>query len=220
MKKLVLQVQIKDEKAEAEDISKASIFSYVKDIYNTSKELAEKYAKRCGADYYAISELNEWEPIAGWHPTYQKLKLYDLLQYDQILYIDSDYIIKESAPDIFEQYGPISAVCLEQFAAENADKIGIPHDKYFNAGMLYLNKKDIIATKTPLLEMLSIGEASANQKFKYLDQCLLNKLFFETSIELTYLDGDLWNPYLYAFGEYADHYAGDGKRKWDPSRYL
>lgn len=217
-KTLILQVYIEDELGHNadHDIKNADMFSFIKEMYETSQFFAKKYAKRVGADYYVISSMHEWEPVSGFIPTYQKLKLYDLLEYDQILYIDSDYIIKDNAPDIFKELGSVSAVCPEVWsenAVECANRVGAKPGEYFNAGMLYLNKNDILTTKEIVLEYLK------EPPTKYFEQDLLNKAFANSSVKLTLLDPNSWNPHHNYFGEYADHYAGYGKQLWDISRY-
>jgi hypothetical protein len=222
MKKLVLQSQIINVSSvpDSENILNGGTYSYIREMYIASRAFAQKYAKRVGADYYCVSGLDGWEAVNGWHPTYQKFKLYDFEDYDQIFYIDSDYIIKDCAPDIFEEYGLVSAVCLEKNSQNLAENIGIPGNRYFNAGMLYLNKKDIALTKDLIIEELGAGEGEIEKKYYFPDQCMLNKVFFNSPVDLIYLDTDLWNPYLNTFGKYADHYSGLGKRMWNLSRYF
>jgi lipopolysaccharide biosynthesis glycosyltransferase len=215
-KKLVLQVYIQDQSKKDAALEDLDMFSFIKEMYDTSQHFAKKYAERVGADYYCVSSLDEWEPVSGLMPTYQRLKIYDLPEYDQIFYLDSDCIIKDDAPDIFEQLGPVSAACSEietPYALLQAAKLNIDPEAWINAGVLYLNKNDILLTKDLVLKYL---KDPPNSRF---DQDVLSKAFFDSGVKFKYLDPNLWNPHHDFFGKYVDHYCAQGKKLWDISKY-
>lgn len=218
MRKLVVQIHISDFK---DDNPKSSIYlmNYQKEMYETSRIQAEKYAKKVGADFYCIESRDAWPPGINKHPTYQKFAIYDLIDsYDQILYIDSDYIIKDHAPDLFKEYGLVSAVCIEideEGREWLSSRIGIPTEKYFNAGFMYLTRQDLLLTK----DILAHHDIEPYTYEDCFDQSIFNKIFFEAGVSLTYLDAKLWNASNRVWAEYGDHYSGWSKNLWDASRY-
>jgi lipopolysaccharide biosynthesis glycosyltransferase len=122
---------------------KPSTYTYVQDMYRISERNARRYAKKFGADYYLLSSANDFLPAADKHLDYQKLKFYDFLDYDRIVYMDSDYIIKDNAPNLFEICGDNFTVCSDigkevPVLAENLD---IDPNYYFNAGFIYITKQ-------------------------------------------------------------------------------
>jgi lipopolysaccharide biosynthesis glycosyltransferase len=208
-KKLVLQLNIPD----SANGSKFA-FRYIKEMYETSEKFAKSYAKITGADYYKISELGEWQPAKDKHVAFQKLKVYDLIEYDQIFYIDSDYIIKNNAPDIFNLCRGKFSACLETYpiAEKLAANIHIPTNKYMNSGMIHFTKEVLDLTRDSVLNYL-------DNDWEYMDQGLINKLFFDSKIDFYQLDPNQWNPAFQCFGLYADHYAGTNKKRWGERPY-
>lgn len=67
--------------------------------------IIEKYAKRCGADFKVLDQeppiwTNEYPP----RPHYRIMEFYNLFNtYDRILSVDSDVIINDNCPNIFEE---------------------------------------------------------------------------------------------------------------------
>lgn len=58
------------------------------------------YAQRVGADFIALS-VRKFQPPAT--PHWEKLQLGDLLnEYDRLLWLDSDVIVRSDAPDLFQ----------------------------------------------------------------------------------------------------------------------
>jgi lipopolysaccharide biosynthesis glycosyltransferase len=208
-KKLVFQINIPNEESK-----KLTVYSYHQEMYNTSERNARRYAERCHADYYKVTSLGDFKPAAGKHLDYQKLKFYDFEDYDQIVYFDSDYIIKDTAPDLF-------LLCKDKFHAvtdpgksvgELAARLKIPRERYFNAGFMYIPKSVIERTKNSVEQYLS-------EEYEYQGQGLLNKLFYDHQVEYSALDSAEWNPVKTTFGTYADHYAGAKKKRWGMFSY-
>lgn len=213
MKKLVFQLAVEPE-VSLENNSKITTFSYDKDMYNTSERMARLYAKKCGADYYVVKNKNDWAPGIDRHVAFQKFKIYDFDDYDRILYIDSDYIIKENAPNIFDMYNSFAAAPDPGGSVPQlASKLGIPADRYFNSGFLYFTKEVLIKTKEKILE------CDLTKKWKLRDQAVWNKIMYECDINFVRLDPSVWNPVTQTFGEYGDHYSGIHKNKWGRVTY-
>jgi lipopolysaccharide biosynthesis glycosyltransferase len=217
MKKLVLQ-------ADVPGIETGHTFHYNKEMYSVSKEFAKRYAEKYGADYLCLTSLDDYAPIVenDKTATYLRLKAYELKNYDQIFYIDCDYIIKESAPNIFEIADGQTCVCRERavdtipVVAEIAERSKVPFERFFNAGMILFDRKDLDATQEDMFEYL---KRDWDWDTWNEDQGLLNSLFNDKGINLKFLEPELWNPSLECFGEYADHYAGYRKQDWSADRY-
>jgi len=203
-KKLVLQLNIPN------GDSKSSLaFRYIEDMYAVSEQYAKNYALSTGADYYKIESANDYLLAESKHVAYQKLKVYDLKEYDNIFYIDSDYVIKSSAPNIFNICQNSFSACVETYPSvtQLAKRLGMTADRYMNTGMIYFVKDVLDSTREKVAEYLKFD-------WEYMDQGIFNKLFFDSNIDFHKLEPAKWNPSFAGFGLYADHYAGINKLKW------
>lgn len=211
MKKIVFQINIPNFSQKNPEFLP---YSYNQDMYEISNRNAMRYALKCGAAYYLLADKNDFVPAIGKHLDYQKLKFYDFSDYDAVLYLDSDYIIKDNAPDLFEICGDNFSICLDQGSSviDRANELQMTHDRYFNAGMMYIPKTVIECTKQTALDYLQ-------NEYVLQGQGLLNKLFYDCGIipnVLNYMD---WNPVKRTFGTYADHYSGNKKDRWGTVSY-
>lgn len=216
MKKLVLQLNIQPE-SESENVVKGYTWLYKNDLYAISNKFAKIYASKCNADYYCITNKNDWVPAKGKHIAYQKLKFYDFKdEYDAILFLDSDYIIKNNAPDIFDLYKNQNCVVQDKgnAASKLAKNIKIGTDKYFNSGFMLLTRDFLHSTENIVLKQY------IQKDWKLADQGLLNKLMVENNVEVTYLDSKLWNDPVNIFSKYGDHYGGSHKLNFDSNLYV
>ena len=190
-------------------------FHYIKEMYDFSEEQARNYAKRCNADYYVITKTNDWIPGVGKHLAYQKLKVYDFHDYDQIVYFDSDYIIKNDSPNIFDLLGDkFSAVADPGNCKKLAKTIGIPQRKYINTGFMYFTKEILDRSREAVIDKYIKVDT-----WKFKDQCLWSRAFYDLKLDFNPLDPLEWNPSHVVFGKYADHYSGIHKNKWNKKRY-
>lgn len=210
MRKIIFQINVPNHII----TDKPTAYTFNQDMYSISERNARRYAKKCGADYYKVSIADDFQPAKGKHLDYQKLKAYDFFDYDIVLYFDSDYIIKDNAPNLFD-------ICLNNFSAVTdpgksvpklAERLGIPRDRYFNAGFMYLTKEILDLTRPFLPKYLE-------KDYEFDGQGLLNKMFFDLNINYIPLDSKDWNPVGKTFGNYADHYAGMKKKKWGQISY-
>lgn len=72
---------------------------YMPDLCALTLPNHAEYAERIGADFQIITK--RWYP--GWHPTYEKLQIYDLGQNnDWNIHIDADILIHPSLRDVTE----------------------------------------------------------------------------------------------------------------------
>jgi len=213
LKKLVIQLAVKLDAPITKKSDKLETFSYIEDMYATSEKNARAYAAKCNADYYVITNPADWKPGEGQHVAFQKFKVYDFLQYDRILYVDSDYIIKESAPNIFEIVNGFAAVVDPGNTVKLAKGIGIPTSSYFNSGFLHFTKDVLEKSKDEILKTNLTG------KWKLKDQAVWNKVMYNLNIDFIKLNADEWNPVTKTFGLYGDHYSGLHKVKWGLVKY-
>jgi lipopolysaccharide biosynthesis glycosyltransferase len=185
------------------------------EMYEVSERNARKYAKKCNADYYKVTTLNDWAPGEGKHLDFQKLKFLDFNNYDQILYLDSDYIIKHNAPNLFEICINSLGISIEHARAtpDLAKELNMPENRYFNAGMFFISRPIIEQVRPYVLDYLN------KQEWNWECQGLLNKLFYDLNVEFIDLKSNDWNPIPRCFGTYADHYAGAKKRNWGKVSY-
>jgi len=70
----------------------------IKEMTNITHKTIKKYADRCGADFIILDK-----DIEGVHPHWRILRFYDLFEeYDRIMSIDSDILILNKCPNLFE----------------------------------------------------------------------------------------------------------------------
>lgn len=189
--------------------------AYLAEMYSISERNARRYAEKYNADYYVIRDTTSWEPVAGKHIWLQKLQVYNIPGYDKYLYFDSDYIIKETAPNLFELPEPMFAAAYDdgKNAAKIAEALGTPVEQYFNAGMMYFTKDFLDRTRTILVDTY------LTRDWTWGDQDLLNRMIFDLGISRTYLNSNDWNSVKNTFASYGDHYAAKRKKLWDATRY-
>lgn len=209
MKKLILQVNIPSQNV---NLKKPDIFTYIEDMYQTSSIMAKKYAKKVEADYYIVTNTNDWELGKERHPAYQKLKVYDFTNYDAICYIDSDYIIKDNAPNVFDLWkNNLCAVRQNDAGEKYRLELGIPPEYFPNTGFVYYPKDFLLQTKPYISEYMQ-------KDYPLHDQGLLGKMLYDLNIKFLELEEKDWNPGN-VFGTYGDHYGGRAKKLWGSVKY-
>tara|TARA_R110000772_G_scaffold194149_1_gene304944 strand:+ start:174 stop:923 length:750 start_codon:yes stop_codon:yes gene_type:complete len=124
--------------------------------YEWSIKSWEHYCKKYNCELFVLNDpLTDIKHMAPqWYKTY----IFDLLdnseiEYDQILYVDSDTIIHPNAPNIFElsehkfcavpAVGSMDWICrsLETYSKFLFEGFEFPYYKYFNSGVMVMNKK-------------------------------------------------------------------------------
>jgi lipopolysaccharide biosynthesis glycosyltransferase len=208
LKKLIFQINIPPSNHVESNTPKA--FSYISEMYKISELYARRYAKKFGAEFYLVTKIDDFEPAKNKHLDYQKLKAYDFKEYDRIIYFDSDYIIKDNAPNLFEICGNNFSAVPDQGPSivEVAKNINISADRYFNAGFMYFTKDVLNKTRDILLSHY------IKKDFPKEGQGLLNKMLYDQGIDFLKLNHKDWNPVKLTFGKYADHYVATKKKKW------
>lgn len=208
MKKIVVQVQIE---LDNNIPSGKRTFKFERDLYKLSRQQAEKYAEKYDADYFAITDLNY---LPNKHPVYQKFKIYDL-DYDQILYVDSDVILFDHAPDIFKfKEHDFAAVLDNDWSNPNNQKRLIALRKRFNSsdaympfcsGLMLTNQNFLNATRNNVIKYITKYEK------QFTDQEVFNQLVVDYDENYLHLNND-WGTW-YGKGVYAEHICTSKRRK-------
>lgn len=154
-----------------------------------------KKIKNFKIEYLKINE-DEFKnfPIYGHFkiPTYYRIKLPFLLNLDKILYLDCDIIVKKSLKALYNQeLGDCYAICVEDFLSDfdfmKKHKKSLSLEKYFNAGVLLLNLKKM--RRENIEEKCFDFVKNNSSSIKYVDQCILNKIF---NLKVKFVE-NIWN---------------------------
>jgi lipopolysaccharide biosynthesis glycosyltransferase len=145
-------------------MKKAVVTICIGDEFKSLSELTHptirKYAERVGAEFIVIDTCKTT-------PHWEKFYMYDLLNtYDRIIYLDTDLIVRDDCPDLFEvvPYNQIGAFneakfvsreysLIETAKAYNIDASKINwNGKYYNTGVMVLSKCHKKFFKKPEIE--------------------------------------------------------------------
>jgi len=170
------------------------------------------YADKIGADFIV------WNDYPGHTiPNYQKLELAKVLdQYDRVLFLDTDVLVRDDAPDVFDLVPEDQVGMLEEslYCDRTIDviqyMIGVGYDarqwnrKYYNTGVLVLSKRHKNLFAQPAVELNHLGE-----------QTYLNLMISRTQTRVFSLPYRFNRMYFmdWLYGEdrcdaYFIHYAG------------
>ena len=125
--------------------------------YEISVKSWKQYCNKYGHELFVI-ETPVVEDFAVMKPHWNKMYILDILdaneiKYDQVMYVDSDTIVHDTAPDIFtvtdhkfcavRNYGCMDWTLrsLEIYSELLFNNYKLPYLKYFNSGMLVFNKQ-------------------------------------------------------------------------------
>jgi len=214
MKRLLLQVNIQPNQSQV-----GRKYHYVKDLYDLSHVQAKKYALQCGADYYQITDYNF---LPHKHAVYQKLQFLELDDYDQILYVDSDAVILDNTPNLYNLDVNFAAVPDYNWSSTAKSTIDVRTKlcKLYNASMNYqpfcsgvvlANKKFIQAARPIYKQYLDSFETQH-------DQGILNKCVVDLGETYYTLDSDYgaW----YKRGKYIVHLGAHHKKNFDIDKFC
>jgi hypothetical protein len=72
--------------------------SFYEQVAHLTHPFLKRYAKKCGADFKVLSDYSKYK-----YPHYLKCDIRELLkQYDRILYIDTDVLVRPDSPNLFD----------------------------------------------------------------------------------------------------------------------
>lgn len=143
---------------------------------NPEKKLEHLMGSLSLRDYYSVA-------------TYYRLFIADMFpQYDKVMYIDSDTVIPG---DISKMYLtdignnlvgaiPESVMLLAPFGEYSEKVVGVPHDKYFNAGILLMNLEEFRAShiESRFVALLSRKKFPVAQDQDYLNVLCQNRIYY------------------------------------------
>ena len=128
--------------------------------------LIQKYADKCGADFIVWDQMGNFEK-----PHYVKLNLHSALDYyDRILFVDTDIIIRDDAPNLFEIVPEGELGIFEegrftdrkQMTLDFMKSIGYDseswNEKYYNTGVMLVGKEHQPIFIPPHEERVHLGE--------------------------------------------------------------
>lgn len=147
-------------------------------LCSLSQPTMTHYARRIGADFHIFSQ-REWPELHLYFAKFQIRHLFD--QYDRILFVDADVLIRGDAPNIFDvvPYGSLGACnegprlgklglswINELWGAAGGVPDGWTWDGvYFNAGVLVVDRTHIPLLQKPYKTL---------ERVRYGDQGVLN----------------------------------------------
>lgn len=218
MKKLILQLNVKPELNEHQ-VTRTFIFD--QDLYNLSFAQAKAYAEKYGADYKQITDCSF---LPGMHPTYQRLKFFEMTDYDQVLMLDSDAIIMKDCPNIFELYKDSDFCSVEDLdwgsTSEYNKKIRQKFLKLYNASQDY---KPFCAAITLMSKEFLIKGKELYKQYLHsypiqYDQGILNRIVVDLGEKYTILPPD-WGAH-YRKGKFIVHLAAHKKKNFNLQKFC
>jgi lipopolysaccharide biosynthesis glycosyltransferase len=189
------------------------------DLANFTHPTLKNYAERIGADFIVLNDCKTT-------PHWEKFAIYNILNsYDRVIYLDTDLIVREDCPDLFEivPYNQLGAfneakfVQREYSLIETAKAYGIDpskivwNGKYYNTGVLVISKCHRRYFKKPEIEFSNFYEQGYLNLKISLEESYRTKedssLMFDLSYHfnrMTCLDfsGEI------RYASYIIHYAG------------
>lgn len=111
-------------------------------LLQVTRPSMEQYAKRCNADFLAITNKRE----SHWH--LEKFRAGPLAeQYDQTLFLDADCIVRETCPDLFAMYPDCIAMHDDLPHQTNLSWAAPEHRSVLESqGLQYVDTKRILNT--------------------------------------------------------------------------
>jgi len=171
------------------------------------------YANKISADFKVISEQKISESIIHW----EKFQIFDLLNdYERILFVDTDVLIREDCPNIFDIVPTDKLGMFNEAPWTNRSQelmidcckiydVKLPdwNGKYYNSGVMVVSRRHKYLFRKPELEYSS-----------FCEQTYLNMKIAQEKIEMFELDYKYNRmPCMDVLGEerfasYVIHYAG------------
>lgn len=182
-----------------------------------SHSTLQRYANRIGAEFKVISEQKLSKSTAHW----DKFQLFDLFdEFDRILYVDTDCLIRQDCPDLFEMV-PFEQMGLfnEGAFAERGYALSRARDeyaqflnvnlndwdgKYYNTGVMVLSRAHKFIFKKPEIEVQHFYEQSYLNLLFHLNRDKIFQLPYQFN-RMSILDGVTGRP---RHDSYIVHYAG------------
>jgi lipopolysaccharide biosynthesis glycosyltransferase len=179
MKTLVLTICIPSE----------SLGNLYNKIIQLTHATIKAYADKIGSDFKVITEQK------GKYPHYEKFQIYQLFdQYDRIIYVDSDVLIKSNCPNLVElfnddeigMFNEGSFLPWDEVLKEASIRYNMEYkeykDMYYNTGVMVIPKKCKDVFLPPEFEQNVFAGCAA------YDQPYINLKLRELNVKIKELD--------------------------------
>lgn len=191
----------------------------VKDYAELTLPLIEDYAQKCEADFLQIQDCK------GLHPHYRIMQFYELFdEYDRILSMDSDVIIRSFCPNIFNEISfDTIATVLEDKGSRQEDRrqrLKLVQEKFGDVGLKegYINTGFALFSKDHKDLFKERDENNLWMSYGYDDVYLrymiekLNLKIQELPYQFNHMSmfSEEWNGFQSRFNSFVIHYAGQG----------
>lgn len=105
MKVLLYQFHLKKE-GEVSFATKDRFISNYGNYWELSSDSCKKYAERWGWDYqFDLKTEDDWEPFCMPEPQFEQFRSIEFLKdYDAVLFVDTDILIKPNSPNVVESH--------------------------------------------------------------------------------------------------------------------
>lgn len=190
----------------------------VGDAYQKMAEIThpsiKKYAEKIGADFLNLSE----KKIAQTTPHWEKFQIFDLLsKYNRILYLDTDLIVREDCPNLFDEvdesklgmfneapFTDRSKELLIDVCRQYNVKLDSWNGKYFNSGVMVISKRHKNLFRKPQKEVFNFYEQSYLNMMIAKQDIYMHELDYKFN-RMTCMDRVTGEE---RHGSYIIHYAG------------
>jgi hypothetical protein len=159
--------------------------------------LMREYAARVGADFRAITEPSG----ERWGPHWEKLQIYNILgrEYDRVIYLDTDCVLRPDCPDLFEVvpeskvgafneglFMPRTEVMRQGLQRYVKGDLGWD-GKYWNTGVMVLSRKHRHIFKSPGAEFDFANELMFEQTYLNVAAAVHSTEWHDLRYELNYM---------------------------------
>jgi hypothetical protein len=186
---------------------------------------AKRYATKIGADYVSINKpVDEISHIKNIYAQSIAMKLFlfrEFLKtdYDRLLFLDCDILIKDESPDIFEydQHKHHDFLARREGPWTNwkstaREMLGSEAIQFYNSGVFISGR-----TTAEKLNAFDFGDFLLGSPIQTCNQCMFGHVIWSTGV-LPYPLHRIWNCNWQDEDVYGDfihfiHYAGNGKKK-------
>jgi len=195
-----------------------AIGEYYQQLAQFTHPSIKKYAEKIGADFISMDEPEESLITQKW----QKFEIFKLLnKYDRVLYVDTDLIIREDCPNIFDivpsdklgmfnegKYAPRSEYikdASEVYPGVTLDwDISKWNNKFYNSGVMVVSRKHKqLFKQPPLTDTIQTDQPYINLKIA-VDEVDMYDLSYDFN-RMDLVDKEIGISRL---NSYIIHYAG------------
>lgn len=176
--------------------------------------IIKKYAQKIGAEFICINK----QKISQTTPHWEKFQIYELLnKYKRILYIDTDIIIREDCPNLFDEVAEDRLGMFNEAPFTDRSKellidicrqygITLPgwNGKYFNSGVMVISRRHKNLFKKPEKEIFSFYEQSYLNMIIAKEEIEMHDLHYKFN-RMVCMDRPTGEE---RFASYIIHYAG------------